>query len=149
MAPRVLLPNGRWTGGGFNSEAYVMQVLNGPLKQFIAHMEEVKGHKMLVVEDGAPAHRGKPAKKARHELGIKQIPHPPNSPDLNPIEPLWMLLKRRTYETPGARRNLEALWNAAHAAWKSITADEINQHTGKMPSRIVALFKSKGLPTKF
>jgi hypothetical protein len=78
-----------------------------------------------------------------------KIPHPPNSPDLNPIEPIWMLLKWHTYRTPGAQRNLEALWNATHAAWKTITANEINQHTGKMPSQIVALFKSKGLPTKF
>ncbi|EUC53936.1 winged helix turn helix protein [Rhizoctonia solani AG-3 Rhs1AP] len=44
--------------------------------------------RMLVVEDGALAHRGKPAKQAREELGIKQVPHPPSSPDLNPIEPL-------------------------------------------------------------
>ncbi|QRW18030.1 DDE superfamily endonuclease [Rhizoctonia solani] len=149
MAPRLQLRNGRWRGGGFNSEGYVMQVLNGPLKDFIAQMEKVKGHRMLVVEDGAPAHKGKLAKQACEELGIKHIAHPPSSPDLNPIEPLWMELKRRVYSTPGARRSLEHLWNATEAAWKSFTADDINKYTRKMPSRVTALVKSKGLPTKF
>jgi transposase len=143
------MSNGRWRGGGFTSDAYVIQVLNGPLKDFVTKMEIAKGHRMLVVEDGAPAHRGKSAKQARKELGIQQIPHPPSSPDLNPIEPLWMLLKRRTYSSPKARRSLEDLWEAARAAWASITVDEINRYTGKMPSRIAALAKSKGLPTKF
>ncbi|QRW19371.1 DDE superfamily endonuclease [Rhizoctonia solani] len=149
MAPRLQLRNGRWRGGGFNSEGYVMQVLNGPLKDFIAQMEKVKGHRMLVVEDGAPAHKGKLAKQACEELGIKHIAHPPSSPDLNPIEPLWMELKQRVYSTPGARRSLEHLWNATEAAWKSFTADDINKYTRKMPSRVTALVKSKGLPTKF
>ncbi|QRW21034.1 aldo/keto reductase family protein [Rhizoctonia solani] len=134
MAPWLQLRNGRWRGGGFNSEGYVMQVLNGPLKDFIAQMEKVKGHRMLVVEDGAPAHKGKLAKQACEELGIKHIAHPPSSPDLNPIEPLWMELKRRVYSTPGARRSLEHLWNATEAAWKSFTADDINKYTRKMPS---------------
>ncbi|QRW26407.1 hypothetical protein RhiXN_12068 [Rhizoctonia solani] len=83
MAPQLQLHNGRWRGGGLNLEGYVMQVLNGPLKDFIAQMEKVKGHRMLVVEDGALAHQGKLAKQAWEELGIKQIAHPPSSPDLN------------------------------------------------------------------
>ncbi|QRW24128.1 DDE superfamily endonuclease [Rhizoctonia solani] len=142
MGIRGHLSNWRWLPG-------CNCVLNGPLKDFIAQMEKVKGHRMLVVEDGAPAHKGKLAKQACEELGIKHIAHPPSSPDLNPIEPLWMELKRRVYSTPGARRSLEHLWNATEAAWKSFTADDINKYTRKMPSWVTALVKSKGLPTKF
>ena len=55
---------------------------------------------MLVVEDGAPCHRSAVAKSVRHELGITNLEHPPSSPDLNPIEPLWLILKNYVADIP-------------------------------------------------
>jgi transposase len=49
----------------------------------------------LVVEDGAPCHSCKLAREARTKLGISSLIHPPSSPDLNPIENVWSLLKTK------------------------------------------------------
>jgi DDE superfamily endonuclease len=80
-------------GRGLNGAKYVVQVLQGPLKEFVEELEDERGHDVLVVEDGAPRHMSKLASKARSELGIKKLTHPPKSPDLNLIEPLWYILK--------------------------------------------------------
>jgi transposase len=149
LEPEVITSNGRKKGGGLSSEGYASQVLEGPLKDFIAYMEEVKGHEMLVVEDGAPPHWGKAAKLAREKLGIHQLSHPPSSPDLNPIEAIWRLLKSRVYSIPGSRQSLTHLWATAQAVWDSITIEEINKHTGQMKARVVAVAAAKGLQTKF
>jgi DDE superfamily endonuclease len=82
-------------GRGLNGSKYVTQVLKGPLKEFVKEMEREREHSMLVVEDGAPGHTSKLASQARSELGIKKLPHPLKSPNLNPIEPLWYVLKTR------------------------------------------------------
>ncbi|KAB5588468.1 hypothetical protein CTheo_8093 [Ceratobasidium theobromae] len=112
-------------------------------------MEKEKGREMLVVEDGAPPHRGKAAKLVRQKLGINQLSHPPNSPDLNPIEPIWRHLRNKVYSTPGARKSLGHLWAATQTAWDSMTVEDINKHTGKMNARVAAVTKAKGLQTPF
>lgn len=61
--------------------------------KFIEELEKKKGHKILVVEDGAPGHNNKLAREAQKRLSINTLDHQPTSPDLNPIEPLWLILK--------------------------------------------------------
>jgi transposase len=119
-------------GRGLNGSKYVSQVLQGPLRDFIKELEEERGHAMLVVEDGAPGHTSKLASAARAELGITKLTHPPKSPDLNPIEPLWYLLKTRIADIPGSGNSLDKLWEAAQRVWDGITQEDIEKHTGRM-----------------
>lgn len=149
LSPYVVNANGRKTGGGLTAKGYTEQVLSGPLPQFMAAMRDAKGLDMLVVEDGASAHRAVVARNKRSEEGICQFPHPPSSPDLNPIEAVWRLLKNRVAENPDSRRGREKLWEATQAAWESITVEEINKHTGKMVDRVEAVLEAKGKHTKF
>ncbi|KAF8608480.1 hypothetical protein BDV93DRAFT_434675, partial [Ceratobasidium sp. AG-I] len=101
------------------------------------------------VEDGSGPHRGKAAQEARKTYRIQQHPHPPNSPDLNPIEPIWKILKERVARIPESRNSADSLWKAVKAAWDSITVEEINKHTGKMSAQVVAVAKAKGYQTRF
>jgi transposase len=80
-------------GQGMNGSKYVIQVLQGPLKSFVEELEGERSHSMLVEENRAPGHKSKLTKNAQSELRIKQLTHPPKSPDLNPIKPLWYLLR--------------------------------------------------------
>ena len=106
-------------------------------------------HLMLVVEDGAPAHTSHLIKSAWLKLGIIPLTHPPSSPDLNPIKPLWLLLKNCVADTPGASNSLENLWLAAQHAWEEITEEEIQRHTRKMPERVAQVQAAKGWHTRF
>ncbi|ETW75505.1 hypothetical protein HETIRDRAFT_56678, partial [Heterobasidion irregulare TC 32-1] len=97
----------------------------------------------------APAHTSCLTKSAQLKLGITPLTHPPSSPDLNPIEPLWLLLKNHVADTPGASNSLENLWLAAQHAWEEITEEEIQGHTGKMSERVTQVQAAKGWHTRF
>ena len=147
--PETTTPKGRKTGGGLNGEQYVQQVLEGPLKVFIESLEKERGHPMLVVEDGAPGHRSIVAKHARARLGIQNLDHPPSSPDINCIEPLWLTLKNRVADIPGSANSLDNLWRAVQRVWDEISMEEIMKHVGQMDARVAAIEKAKGWHTRF
>ena len=46
----------------------------------------------IVMEDNAPVHKGV-CIQTRKDLGMITLEHPPNSPDLNPIETIWGHIK--------------------------------------------------------
>ena len=68
---------------------------------------------------------------------------PAQSPDMNPIENLWQVLKQKVHDkTP---RNLNALWEMVSQAWEHLTSDEIQVVTGSLGNRVQALVKAKGV----
>ena len=139
----------RSRAGGLNGEQYVKQVLEGPLLEFYTTLNKERDGHVLVVEDGAPAHTSKAANKARRHLGIRTLTHPPNSPDLNPIEPLWALLKTRVAARRGSQKSLDALWKAAQAVWAEMSEEEMDEAMGSMSERVQAVLKAKGGYTPF
>ena len=147
--PKHTNRSGKVVGGGLTAEGYAAQVVSGPLKAAVNTLEKERGHPMLVVEEGAPAHKGKVVEAARRAAGIQRLTHPPSSPDLNPIEPLWALLKKRIYNIPGSRNSIDALWEAARQVWEGITIEEVNQHTYKMDARVAAVKEADGWQTEF
>jgi len=56
-------------------------------EEFLGDLEE-----LIVVEDNAPFHK-KVCILVRQELEMTYHQHPPNSPDLNPIEYIWVYIK--------------------------------------------------------
>ena len=70
--------------GGVNSEQYCKLVYFGPggLNSWMGGLPGVK-------EGGNSAHRSAYTDKKRAELGVRKIPWPARSPDLNPIENVW------------------------------------------------------------
>nr|CCA25017.1 Rab7 family GTPase putative [Albugo laibachii Nc14] len=52
------------------------------------------------VQDNAPAHRAKLTKDCVDELQLTDFMHPPQSPDLNPIENLWTVMKAELHKNP-------------------------------------------------
>ena len=62
-------------------------------------------HDTKVVEDGAPVHRAKVAKSFRDNNLMESFPHPAQSPDMNPIEHVWYLMKRAINKRERKREN--------------------------------------------
>jgi len=138
----------RWKNRGLDANAYTSQVLEGPLQDFWEEVTEEVGKEVWVMEDGAPPHQGR-AKKVRRELGIPSAFHPGNSPDLNPIEPLWDVLKRRIWDIPGSHNSLSNLRAAALQAWSEITTEDVVRHTKHMDDRLEEVKSRKGRQTRY
>ena len=91
--PLVVLeyPGGR--GVGMTGQRYISQVLEAHLGTFYNQMKEERPEVMFQ-QDGAPSHTSKLTKRWLADHRISLFRHPPSSPDINPIEPVWHELKK-------------------------------------------------------
>ena len=82
----------------------------------------------------------------KDEHQIKTLVHPAQSPDLNPIEACWNILKprvrRRKWDT------LDELKAIIQEEWKAITIKEVQERIREMPERCKKVIKAKGGPVK-
>jgi len=131
---------------GLNGTRYVEHILSGPLLQSLREWEK-DGRKMRVVEDGAPCHKSAPARNFREENSIERQDHPPNSPDLNPIENVWDRLNGEIKRIGGHLTSTEALERVAQAAWLNIPQDFIDGKILEMKQRVIDVQASKGAHT--
>ena len=97
--------------------------------------------------DLAPAHTAKTTKTWFNDHRITFLDWPANSPDLNPIENLWGIAKRKMKDMrPNNAKELKA---AIEASWSSITPQQCHRLIASMPRRIKAVIHAKGAQTKY
>lgn len=98
--------------------------------------------------DGAPAHRSKTVQEWFATNNIQQLAWPGNSPDLNPIENLWAVLKRKVaLHRPTCSEHLKQV---IRQAWETEIDRELCERlVDSMPDRIQAVLHAKGFPTKY
>ncbi|KAG1926969.1 hypothetical protein F2P79_024521 [Pimephales promelas] len=97
--------------------------------------------------DLARAHSAKTTGKWFTDHGITVLNWPANSPDLNPIENLCDIVKRKLRD---ARPNtLDELQAAIEASWASRTPQQCHRRIASMPRRTEAVISAKGFLTKY
>ena len=101
------------------------------------------------MEDGAPIHRSMAAKDFRAAHCLEVLPHPAQSPDINPIEHVWKQLKTRINRREVQPKTLDELWVAIQEEWGKITVDFINKLVDGMPKCVEAVLKAKEGSTKY
>jgi len=89
-------------------------------------------------------------------MAIPLVDWPPYSPDLNPIEHVWFVLKKKVLELHPELNNMgkgedaiEALEQALIEAWEAIPSSLFEQLADSMPNRVAAVIKAKGWHTKY
>ncbi len=98
-------------------------------------------------QDLAPAHTVKGTKSWFNDHGVTVLDWPANSPDLNPIENLWGIVKRKMRDT--RPNNADDLKATVKETWASIPPQQCHKLITSMPRRIEAVIKAKGAPTKY
>ena len=133
-------------GGVMNKERYISQVLNAHHKGFYDQME-LERPGVVFQQDSAPSHTARLTKTWFTNNGIALFPHPSNSPDLNPIKPVWHELKKLIRAQPHLPSSISQLISAIHNAWDQLPQEDIDKHIRSMPERVQAVLKAKGSHT--
>jgi hypothetical protein len=108
------------------------------------------------MHDGAGPHRGHIVRDLLRQMDIKVMRWPPYSPDLNPIENLWALVKAEIYllhpeleHAPDTSATLDALVAAAQEAWHAIDIGILHRLAMTMEHRVKAVIQAEGWYTKY
>ena len=83
--------------GTMRQDQYITVLRNKLIPQLRARAHEQGSQGIggfIFMHDGAPCHRGRRVTEFLEDQGIETLPWPGNSPDMNPIENLWAILKK-------------------------------------------------------
>ena len=100
-------------------------------------------------QDNDPKHTSNRAYDWFNNREINLLGWPAQSPDLNPIEHLWTIIKKRVlqYDTPPS--SIRELWWHLGEQWNLIPAEVCQNLIESMPRRCEAVIKAKGGHTKY
>ena len=100
------------------------------------------------MEDGAPVHYNVLSSAWRHAHGMKKLQWPANSPDLNPIENLWKILKD-VVQKESLPRNRDELVKILQRVWEEVSLQTINMLITSMPFCMEAVINAHGGSTRW
>jgi transposase len=128
--------------GHLNQDLY-LRILEDELQQTIKHYQ-FDSAKVIFQQDNAPAHTSIAVRKWFAAQEYQVLDWPAQSPDLNPIETLWAIIKRRLnrYERPPSGMN--ELWERVEEIWNQISPGTCKGLIRSMPSRIKKVLEAKG-----
>jgi hypothetical protein len=133
--------------GRMDAELYT-QILEDELQQTLEHYgKEVTD--IIFQQDNDPKHKSKRATKWFEDHEYLVMMWPAQSADLNPIEHLWVYLKKKLNEYPEPPKEILKLWERAEAEWNKIPVEVCQNLIESMPRRMEAVIKAKGGNTKY
>jgi len=133
-------------GVKITSQAYC-KLLESVLLPWLDDVPLAKLNRLIFQHDNAPSHSAKATQAFLSSIGFKGnrlMVWPACSPDLNPIENLWGLLKQTIYKDGTQYTSKEDLWNAIRTSASTIPRSEIKKLTESVDKRIELVLQKKG-----
>ena len=116
------------------------------------HIQEIKAlkeryyHRFWLQEDGDPSHGNKSTTNSCYRMkraaDLWILIHPAQSPDLNPVEACWQIIKQRL--RGGSWKTVEEFKAAIQREWDRITIAQIRRRIREMPWRCKRIQELKG-----
>ena len=144
----VIISENLGIGNSLDAEVYLTEIMDKELYDFWQEAMEDCGH-VRVMEDGAPCHQGVASvrRKQLEEVGWEGWgpgTWPSSSPDLNPIENVWHMVKCGVRKRHPPPRTAKELGKAIVEEWEKIPIDHINKLILDMPRRLAAVKEAHG-----
>ena len=128
--------------GHINAERYI-EVLTTTLLPYLDAMPVVRASHAVFQQDNAPPHRANQTVAFLHECGLTVPRWPAYSPDLNPIENVWAIMKRAVRKQ--GPRTLPELRDAVRNAWVRVVTPQLCRRLyDSMPARVRGVIQKRG-----
>jgi len=101
------------------------------------------------MQDSALGYAAADTRQDLAERGVIVIFWPPFSPDLNPIERVWHIMKNYIQDNYSETLNYSNLRIAVKDAWEKVGEDEFKALIESMPARCQAVIDANRLFTKY
>ena len=134
--PLIIWDKENW-GTTVKSHSFTQHIVPS-FHEFWQQQSQLQLDYVYLMQDNASPHTAGHTQSRFKELGIWGyfIDWPPSSPDCNPIENVWRLMKQRIRQrTPFPTTN-EALRIAIHEEWDAITSEELSSLVNSLPTRV-------------
>lgn len=99
------------------------------------------------MQDGAPCHRATVVKEWLDMCAVPYLDWPPNSPDLNPIENLWSIMKRKVQEVDTS--SVAKLKAALSKLWEELPKELLENLADSFPNRLQEVIHKRGNAIKY
>ena len=135
--------------GQFNAVNYI-EILQDTLHQSVKQMFGEETRPFIFQHDNASPHRAKKTKIYTKLRGIDVLPWPPNSPDLNIIKNVWLLIKKKlNNDTRCPPTTREELVVPIFEEWRGMPKSFIAKPYDSIPCFLNEVLKMHGYPTKY
>ena len=104
---------------------------------------------LILQQDGCGPHRAKSINTYLAEKGVKVLQWPAQSPDLNPIENAWAVLKRLLRKRDTYPTSVEALFEELRHVWDTLPTSYFTTLVSSMERRAQAVKRANGRSTKY
>ncbi|KAI3655978.1 hypothetical protein MP638_006445 [Amoeboaphelidium occidentale] len=133
--------------GTLDKKKYI-DLLDNYLVSEMKHLKQEHGQGFVFMQDNARPHTAKKTLAFLRKEKIKILEWPPQSPDLNPIENLWAIIKRRLYSNRNVFSAKQTWIDSVLHEWNSIETSVCEHLVDSTPKRLNEVMKTHGYPIK-
>lgn len=99
--------------------------------------------------DNAPAHTAARVHQFLENSGVRSLPWPSRSPDLNPIEHVWDAIGQKINTRPHPAESIAQLRNWILQEWGNLAQEYLDNLVASLPRRVRAVIEAHGRHTKY
>ena len=134
--------------GNQNQHTYI-QTLKDHLLPEIAAAKVEFGVDLTFMQDNAPCHKTRLVVDFLNQNSIKTLDWPPQSLDMNPIENLWSIIKKKRQKKFGFCKKKNDLIEQVFEFWNEINDELLDNLTDSIENRLKEVIRLDGRPTKY
>jgi transposase len=142
FGPLVVCPK------SMDSKAY-LQIIK---ESVLPHVERVKAEhqaNLVFMQDNAPCHKAKVVMDFLASEHVETLDWPPQSPDMNPIENLWGIIKAKRQKDCDTPRTKKDLIDQVYSIWNSLEPKLAHDLAESAVRRMQLVVEAKGWSIKY